>query len=211
MNRLIAFGCSHTWGHGLSYEYNVQGCNSLPPHKDSWPFKLGVKLDKEVINAATTGDSTKGITHKIFNFKFQPDDIVVILWTHPGRHSIIKNIGSTTRDNYERINYYNVDRFENCKLYYKHFYNEDDDNFNTLSYIQSANYTLSRKKIKVLNCFSEESSLKLIREYTDIPLIYDKPFLKEYSRYGYGIENVHLGKTSHVKFAEDIYNYLEAN
>jgi hypothetical protein len=91
MNRLIAFGCSFTYGHGLADCFDPITNRAGPyPSKFAWPNIIGKKLDKEVINKATPGASNLEILYHILNFDFLKDDTVIILWGYPFRDMIFK-------------------------------------------------------------------------------------------------------------------------
>jgi hypothetical protein len=84
--RIVAFGCSHTYGHGLS------DCNILPgntfgpkPSKFAWPELLGKEFNLEVVNMGKPASSNIGILSRILNFKFLETDLVIVQWTYTGR------------------------------------------------------------------------------------------------------------------------------
>lgn len=85
--RLIAFGCSFTYGQGLpGYKigdnyYNV----SSQPSPLSWPFKLGEMLELPTINKGIPGASNLEILYQILNFDFEKNDVVVVMWSLPNR------------------------------------------------------------------------------------------------------------------------------
>lgn len=94
MSRLIAFGCSNTFGQGLPdcHFVNKSGRSypGLHPSKHAWPAKLGKLLNVEqVINMGKPGSSNKQIWHTAINFEFEPDDFVVCHWSLVHRSCII--------------------------------------------------------------------------------------------------------------------------
>lgn len=110
MTRLIAFGDSFTYGHGLSdchvavkksiimkTEYDLPGPN---PSKFAWPQVLGDKLNLEVINKSICGSSNIKILKEILIFNFLPTDLVIIGWTFILRdHIFNKNIFGVESEN----------------------------------------------------------------------------------------------------------------
>ena len=104
MSRLIAFGCSYTYGHGLAdchIEPNLFGLN---PSKLAWPNLLANMLDLEPVNCSNPGASNIHILWKLLNFDFKDDDLCVIMWTHFGRlpYSNLKYNSSIIEwDNYD--------------------------------------------------------------------------------------------------------------
>jgi hypothetical protein len=91
MSRLVTFGCSVTYGHGLAdcFEPENNRAGSLPS-KTAWPNILGEKINKEVINKSIPGASNLEILYQILNFDFLPDDLVITLWTYPSRDMIFQ-------------------------------------------------------------------------------------------------------------------------
>lgn len=77
MKRLIAFGCSSTYGQGLP------DCltGEEKPSKFAWPHILATDLNIECINTSTCGAPNKKILLQILDFPFKKDDIVVTLWS----------------------------------------------------------------------------------------------------------------------------------
>lgn len=86
MSRLITFGCSYTYGHGLQdchIEPNIYG----PSYSRlAWPSLLSNMLGVELVNCGKPGVSNLYILWNLLNFDFQENDLCVIMWTHYGRH-----------------------------------------------------------------------------------------------------------------------------
>jgi len=210
MKRLIGFGCSHTWGDALSKEQNsaYPKRRGLPPHPQSWPYLLGEMLGRETINLSYPGESNKGISHKMFNFEFKEDDIVIPLWTHIGRHCIIDKLQSYDNTNYTRVNSWYVDLDESTDRYYKEYHTIDDELYQTICFIQSINSMIQPKVERIVNGFACTQVLKLIQKYsTNLP-IYTIPFFEGYSKWGIAYDGLHIGEEGHNKFAMDLYTYL---
>lgn len=72
-NRLIAFGCSNTYGQFLP---ETKANNE--PSKYSWPSLLAPKLNRVCYNEARLGAGNLNILHKILRYNFQPNDLVII-------------------------------------------------------------------------------------------------------------------------------------
>ena len=89
MPRLITFGCSYTYGSFLpdccSTLSDGAPCHGAIPSKLAWPQLLGDMLGLEVVNKSLPGASNLQILYEILNFKFRPDDQVVIMWSLPNR------------------------------------------------------------------------------------------------------------------------------
>ncbi len=105
MSRLIAFGCSFTFGQGLIDIYPSSNKSS----RFAWPELLGNKLKRSVINRGKPGIGNLEILNRVLTTKFEPSDIVVIMWSQFVRHDFFRYdlipIGS--RIHYEEFLKYN--------------------------------------------------------------------------------------------------------
>jgi len=52
------------------------------------------KLNIECINASKWGSSNREIWHRVINFDFKTDDIIIAQWTYPNRDCIIRQDGT---------------------------------------------------------------------------------------------------------------------
>jgi hypothetical protein len=209
MKRLIAFGCSHTWGDSLSVDQNGVECKNLPPHKKSWPYILGNLLGRETINISYPGESNKAISHKIFNFKFEPDDIVIPLWTQVGRYCKIGDIKASYVENYTRFNTWYIIRDDKIsKAYFRDYHTFGDEYYQIFSYIQSINFTMIPKVASFINCYSSDEVLNFMKTNSKLINYFSISFFEGYYKYGRGVDGTHLGSKAHQKFAEDLYRVL---
>lgn len=98
--KLVSFGCSHTFGWGLSIKedcYNnwqdKETGRAKPgyasPH--AYPSKLAEHLGLECVNRAVPGASCKEIMLNILETDFKPTDTVIVCWSHTPRHCIVRN------------------------------------------------------------------------------------------------------------------------
>ena len=81
MARLIAFGCSFTYGHGLP-DCAIGNDAGPEPSQHSWPALLADKLGRSVVNMSRPGSGNTEILWKLINFDFEPDDLCVIMWSY---------------------------------------------------------------------------------------------------------------------------------
>lgn len=86
MPRLLAYGCSFVYGQGLPDTYP----HNSAPSKFAWPALLGEKLNREVVNYGSMGAGNLEIFNSILTTKFEPDDIVVIMWSQFTRHDFFR-------------------------------------------------------------------------------------------------------------------------
>jgi len=121
MKRLIATGCSLTYGHGLPDcvdKYSKKDPGPYPS-KMAWPSLLADQLGRSCINLSSCGASNKQIWHTLLNFDFEPDDIVIIYWSFIHRYC---SLISSNRYRYMDINAPSKE----SKFYYKHVFTEYD-------------------------------------------------------------------------------------
>ena len=121
MKRLIAAGCSLTYGHGLPdcvdrYDQKHPGPE---PSKMAWPGLLADQLNRACINLSRPGSSNKQIWHTLLNFNFEPDDIVIVYWSFIYRHCSL-----VSANNVKQILVNTMEKTD--KLYYKHIFTEYD-------------------------------------------------------------------------------------
>jgi len=185
--RLVAFGCSFTWGEGLSDVWNKEtGKHIRNKHsKLAWPQLLADKLNVKCINNGIPGASNKEIWWKIINFDFIENDIVVIFWTIKDRITIFK-----TSKEYIRIRPWNSPRtFDKSPLFYKHFYEEFDATIDA--------YFRKDHVEKILNLKS------ILNFHETIPNIVGEHNLD------FALDNTHPGPKSHEAFATKLYNEIK--
>jgi hypothetical protein len=81
MERVITFGCSLTYGHGLPDCFSPPRDPGLNPSNLGWPSIIAKCLDRECINKGIAGCSNVSILNEILAFDFDPTDIVSVMWT----------------------------------------------------------------------------------------------------------------------------------
>lgn len=130
--RLIAFGCSHTYGVGLEDCWIEEGGpGDLPPSKLAWPQLMANKLGIQCVNASKWGSSNREIWHRITNFEFEKDDLIIAQWTYANRDCIIKE------DNIEQLATWHNEDY--VKKYITMTYNAHDKAILANTYIHHAN------------------------------------------------------------------------
>jgi hypothetical protein len=188
--RIVSFGCSYTYGHGLEdcldNDKITQGPN---PSKLAYPATLAKHLNCDYINLGKSGNSNKEIWHDILNFNFQQDDIVVITWTYFSRFCIIKP------NSIKRINPW----LEDSKSYYMNYSNRHDMIIDFYSRLNHVSFYLDTLNIKNYNFVIEDPD-------KETPVWSRTNVLGLFEMLDKADDNCHPGKLSHDKFAEKIYN-----
>lgn len=190
MSRLITFGCSHTRGEGVD-----------DPSTESWPAYLGESLDMEVVNKGVDGVSNKFIQHEVVNFKFQPDDIVAILWTYPDRTCVFKSATECSATIVPKSSHPLTEH------YYKHYHTSYNANFESKVIIHQVNSFLHQKYLPVYN-LPINKTLVNIFELIDFDYvnIFFSNFLND-PKYRKGHNN-HAGHLANRFYAKEIYKHI---
>jgi len=191
MKRLIAFGCSHTYGIGLG-----------DPTKEAWPMVLGDLLEvQKTVNKGNPGASIKEIAHTALNFEYLPTDTVVFLWTHLNRYCIASRVRCV------RINPWFVNKDPLSQYYYRNYHTEYDDMFQSRSYILSTDYLIRKKVTNVYHTFSDKEVLELVSKHIQNEHHYNKHFTR-LLKYGLALDKSHLGAKANEVFAKELYVFI---
>lgn len=86
MSRLVTFGCSHVYGHGLPDCHIPPDLPGLLPSNMAWPSILAEKLGRECVNLSSPGIGNLAILMKVLKYDFKQDDLVIIAFTYFGRY-----------------------------------------------------------------------------------------------------------------------------
>lgn len=188
MTRLIAFGCSMTYGH------------CLPSRDLAWPNQLAKVLELDCVNRSQVGSSNKQIWHDLVNFDFQQDDVVFVLWSYPSRSCVFKSKKESIN-----IGHWMIEESQVSKTFYETFYTKYDAETQSKLFVSHANLFLSSRQITIYNLCIEKSHKMLFEMGADhIPLYfgsYEKIFPK-------ADDNLHPGVDAHAMFSRDILKHL---
>jgi len=110
ISRLVTFGCSLTYGYGLSDCYLPNTNFDTNPSKQVYPALLGEEFNIPLLNESKPGCSNSYITHKILNYQFQKYDFVIVQWTSPLRSTLFLKDGELPIGPWIKEDY--------CKQYY---------------------------------------------------------------------------------------------
>ena len=204
MSRLIAFGCSYTYGEGLWDCLNIAThIKAKHPSKFAWPTLLGKNLDRKNINLSQPGCSNRYIANKILNTHIQKDDIVVVLWTHPDRSIIFG------KENYTNQHIHATRNNKMNKTYFKHVYDPYNCFLESQHSIHYTNLYLSSKGVTIYN-FQAEHRLPIPAYATP-----DWNTVKVISQHLYYIDmaddGAHPGIESQKLIAQDMERCIREN
>ena len=202
MSRIIAFGCSHTQGQGLSDTIDPKNTsvksNTGHPSKFAWPQQIANELNLECINLGVPGGSNKLITGLISDFEFKTGDICAILWTHQDRWVLFRENGLT-------LNILPTGVQDYSKNYYRYLYNEHDHKVMTTMMFRYVNLHLEKLGIKTYN-FSVQ--YKFWPEELH-PYMLETPSIKELRPLYVCADGSHLNEQGQQVLASSMLNYFK--
>lgn len=202
MTKIVAFGCSYTYGHGL-HDCHDRKTNGAGPHPSNYTYvqHLARRLRiKTVLNLAEPGVGNKYIMHKIDTnlHNIDKEDLVIIQWSFIDRYSILHN-----SEDIKNLGPWKVDDDKISSGYYKHLYSEYDHRKHTGWYINCANAMLKHKGVmQVINTEPPD-------EQFDKSILIDQDNYWEdclaRHRVDRALDNNHPGLNSHREYAEAMY------
>lgn len=197
MSRIIFFGCSLTYGHGLPDCHIFPNNPKNKPSMLGWPVLVSNAMNKKCVNNSSPGASNKKIWNSIINFKFNSDDIVFIHWSFIERYAIIKK--NTIID---------IGTWSNHHDYYSKYYDNHDAELMSKLFINHANWFLEKKNLKVYNLVPKSKHLKILNLNEKIDYI--PVYIAELSkRYPAALDDKHPGLECQSVYARQILDYLE--
>lgn len=93
MGNLVAFGCSLTFGHGLPDCFIPPVFPGKSPSLLSWPALVAKNLGVNCANNSSPGSSNFEIALSVMSYKFNKDDLCLIMWSYPDRDIVIHDNG----------------------------------------------------------------------------------------------------------------------
>lgn len=195
MSRLIAFGCSHTYGVGLSDCWDGKGVGDLPPSKLAWPQLLANKLNLECINNSNYGASNREIWWHIINFPFDKTDKIVVQWSYTNRDCIISSTNTVEQ----------LSPWTDCSVTKKFLamsFNEFDKSIESHTYIQHANMIVPN----IYNFITDIRQLNPFPTWQTINILYNMNSIYQYANKA--LCNQHGDEQFHEQLAQEYYKIL---
>lgn len=214
MNKLITYGCSFTYGEGLSDCWNIKTKKAGDkPSKYAWPHLLSKKLNVSYDNRGKPGTSNKFICNSILNTKFDTNDLVVILWTFFNRTCILENQNMPLRIINSDVENYDISARQRnfSKEWFKTFYYTYDTLFENYLKINYTNAHLNNQNVKVCNFILDRNLNFEIPIWNNVDCVpihldYDLPL---------AMDNKHPGIQAQGNIADKIYytvnKYIKEN
>ena len=206
MDRLVAFGCSNTFGQALpdcDVKFNQNQVLTLPSRL-AWPNKLAEMLNMEVHNAAIPGASNKQIMNQITTFPFRSTDTCVVMWSYSDRYTILDQPRNKYH-NFQEINYSNqflpqmVDTNKKIKNYYRYIYSRSDHLIMTAHYISYCRLYLESQNLPNFHTACEDISH---------PVVFSIEHAKIRGTFPKALDGSHPGEKAHMECARRIYKRM---
>jgi hypothetical protein len=198
MTRLITFGCSYPYGHGLPDCFDEKNSGyGIEPSKFSFPELIAQHCNFKNINLSRPGISNKGIVHTLQKFVFQKGDICLLAWTHIDRSSFI-----TKDDEIKFIGPWQTDKLST--RYYKYFFEHHDNLWNMSMYVNYANLYLKNKDVTVINIRGYNADVNI--DWNS--LVDNDTIMTDHNVHSsvidIALDNAHPGVETHKQFAKKI-------
>lgn len=170
-NRIVTFGCSHTYGHGLA------DCHILPlgragptPSKFVWPELVGQEFKIVVVNMSRPAASNIEILSRILEFDFLENDLVIVQWTHTARDMLFNVSGN------QQLGPGFPEKYTSNNKDYYMIHNEYDSLIRSLFHIHHGDMFFKYKKLNYIHYMHETeiTRINIIKSakfnWFDIPL-----------------------------------------
>ena len=208
--RLVVFGCSLTYGHGLpdciGLDRNDPGPN---PSKMGWPNLLAYKIgltNQQVANVSRCGAGNNWIWHSAANFEYQKGDLVIVNWSYiDSRWDILVS----------RTKFHSVGAgftSELSKNYVKHFGDSMPWDLSQHFFVRAnhLNYMLKEKGIDCFNLTVDPVGLEYHLPHAAWNQVnFLKPSINTLRpKYPKAADGSHPGLDCHVEFANQVYEAL---
>jgi hypothetical protein len=206
--RLIAFGCSNTYGQGLPdchiYDKKKRSfVEASNPSEYAWPRKLGNLLKRDVVNRSVCGASNRRIWHEIINFDYQPNDLVICHWSLINRYAVIYkdkepvNLGVWKGLHPELIPYVNFVTAVN---------DDYDRMLESTTFIDHANLFLKQRVSSIYNIVFSPSEFDDLPEWVSFKFDIEAAYYNE--MFPKALDNSHTGLEGHKMLAKDLYKII---
>ena len=208
MPRLITFGCSKTFGHGLPDCWNAKiNKPGLNPSKYAWPQLLAEKLNLTCVNLGRPGSSNREIWWRAVNTKFESTDTVIILWTYLNRSCIID---PQTMLEPRQLAHWGEHR--ESKIYAKllGFSNDLDQELVGRQHIELTNYYIAQQNVsKIYNFSAESHNWNHSFDWANVNFLGHADFAWGNHYFDLALDNLHPGTQSHRMMADYMQKQIE--
>lgn len=190
MKKLVALGCSNTYGDGLP------DAGSFPDgiSKLAWPNVLAKQLNVECENLGVPGNSNIQILRKLIEYPFTGNEVVAILWTYFNREHRFNKDGSSFP-----LHSFNSKEYKEWILTYDHYH----FSWKSWLHVHHADLILTSKNILHVHWVPDMYDFGKPKELDVNNLIYDNISFVDYA-----LDGAHPGIQTHKNIAERFYKRL---
>lgn len=206
MTRLISFGCSCTYGHGLPDCFIPPNKAGLTPSRLAWPTLLSNKLNLDCVNLSKPGASNLFVLSEILNYEFKGSDTVVVMWTMTERDCTFSHTG---------VKEFILNSNDKRTLYWSAIHDHQDMWYRTWIIMYHA--FLHLKKLNLKFYFVPLSSEELFKydppNFTSDITFLPHGFWDVYrnTKFPLALDNSHAGHEYHEYFTNLIFNDIILN
>jgi len=216
MSRLVAFGCSNTYGEGLPdcWVLSPSGRNMRDgpnPSKFAWPMVLSNIMDLECVNLSLPAASNKWICDKVLNTELSSTDTVVIMWSYVDRTCFFQDDNTFKRLMIQDVTNDAMPESSDKKYtkgFYKRFYTRTDLLIETFMKINFAKLFLDTHGIKNYH-FTCDNDLVLNKAPVWNCTNFTLPDALSGNMPDKALDNQHPGPITHSTMASQMHNYIQ--
>jgi hypothetical protein len=208
MSRLIAFGCSHTYGHGLPDCFIPPYEPGKIPSKLAWPNHLAKLMNIDnVVNKSLCGSSCKEIWNEILKFNFEEDDVVFILWSFRDRSCVFTDEYPDPCSGIIKI--LPGDESKHSKIFYKMFYSDIDRDLDFSLRTDHCSRYLKSLNLKFYNLYVNHMENVILSSWNSTHFL-NVCFLDFLENYPRAYDGSHAGLEANQAFAASVFKEITA-
>jgi len=213
--RLVVFGCSNAYGHGLPDCHRDGGRPGPKPSNWAWPSLVRNFLQAdgkqiEVDNKGMPGASNKRIWHNALLYPYKKTDTVVILWSYLVRYAILHDETLDPQVDWRSNFLIHNARTNAEKVYFEEIWNEYDATISSIGYINHIHYMLKEDGISSYHVWQEIDPLpEQFKKYLPKDINFKcYPIHGPENLLDLGLDNRHPGIESHKKLAKEMWHWI---
>lgn len=214
MAKLYAYGCSHTFGHGLKdcAVFVDKGKNSyydpgLVPSKLVWAQLLADRLGLTCVNRSEPGSSVKQQVFSLMQDPITDCDTVVCLWPVFDRSCIFKDLTGTFE--HLLVGMKDNESSSDNRLFYKKFYSREEQVITSGMLINLAYFKLKSIGAKQTHLTADPNDGKELMNlaWNSVTLDYAS-WWSNLHKYPRAIDGSHLGEKGQLVFTKIVHKRL---